>query len=82
MAEVTECMKELGITQEVLRQWQEEEDPGDEPGPFLMPSDIQTLEQRRAEGAAKQLAQGGTNSARNGHGERTNAQEEAAVRRR
>ncbi len=59
MVEVTEHMKELGITQEVFRKWQEENDPGDEPGPFLMPSDTRTLDQRRAAGTAKQPTRAG-----------------------
>lgn len=63
MVEVTEYVKEIGITQEVFQRWQEEDDPEDEPGPFLMPSDIRILAQRRAESEAR-----AANGKRNGSG--------------
>jgi len=74
MVEVTEHMKKLGITQEVFQRRQEDEDPGDEPGPFLMPSDIRILEQRRAEAAARQAAKNTHNG--NGVGKYADAEQE------
>ena len=67
MVEVTEAMKRLGITQEVLQRWQEEAEDGiDDPAPWQTRGDTLILAQRRAEAEARREANGARNG--NGHG--------------
>ena len=62
MKEVTERMRELGLTPELLKKWQQEEEDIPEPSWYVTPRDQQLLEQRKADGEAAH---------QNGHGNKT-----------
>ena len=59
MTELTERMRELGLTPELLKKWQQEDENIPEPSWYVTPRDRQILQQRKAEGEAAH---------KNGHG--------------
>ena len=62
MTELTERMRELGLTPELLKKWQQEEEDIPEPSWYVTPRDRQIAEQGKAEGKAAH---------KNGHGNGT-----------
>ena len=52
MTELTEGMRELGLTPELLKKWQQDEDEVPEPSWYVTPRDNQLLAHRKAEGEA------------------------------